>query len=756
MTTAAPSSASLSSSSAPHGHGKSKESKEPKSAAAGRAALAAPPPPPRAPHEADGWGLEAGHPHPLGAQWDGEGVNFALYSRHAHRIELCLYAPDGQEIRRVDLTRRCHEVWHIYLRGCTPGVLYGFRVHGPFEPEAGHRFNPAKLVLDPYAKAIRGPLEWTPALYGYDMEAEEADLSVNSDDSAPFCFKSEVVDERFDWGDDRPLRTPWRDTVFYEVHVKGFTQRHPGVPEALRGTYAGLASPAAINHLKQLGVTAVELLPIHAFVDDQRLVEAGLRNYWGYNTLGFFAPEPRYSASGRIDEFKQMVKALHEAGLEVILDVVYNHTAEGNQLGPTLCFKGIDNAVYYRLSPEAPRMYVDYTGTGNTLNSQHPVVLRLIMDSLRYWVTEMHIDGFRFDLASTLGRTASEFDLFSSFFATLAQDPVLSKVKLIAEPWDLGEGGYRVGGFPTGWAEWNGRYRDAVRDFWRGQDSTVAELSRRICGSSDLYQHSGRCPNDSVNLVTVHDGFTLRDLVSYNEKHNEANREDNNDGESHNRSWNCGAEGETDDPDVQALRLRQQRNLLTTLLISQGTPLLLGGDEIGRSQGGNNNGYCQDSEISWYDWDLTPDQRGMLGFVQRLIALRKGQPALRRHQFLTGEKDDHGHRDVTWFNPSAREMTPRAWEKPALRTVAAMFCGRHTGAEDVQGGQGDAESLLILINGHHEKVAFTLPAHFRQKDWTACIDTAGHEGEPAQRDWRAGQVYPLAERSMVVFTQPAG
>jgi isoamylase len=714
--------------------------------------------PKNAPTAPSAWHLEAGEAHPLGARWDGEGVNFALYSRHAQRIELCFYAPEGHEIHRVELTRRCHHVWHAYLRGCPAGTLYGYRVHGPYAPEAGHRFNPAKLLLYPYAHAIVGEVDWSPAHHAYDLDSPDEDLSVNSDDSAPGSPRSQVVDlGAFDWGDDKPPRTPWRDTIFYEVHVKGLTQRHPGVPEAERGTYAGLASPAAIEHLTQLGVTAVELLPVHAFVDDQRLVEAGLRNYWGYNSIGFFAPEARYAAGDDpVDEFRRMVKALHAAGLEVILDVVYNHTAEGNHLGPTLCFKGIDNATCYRLSPEAPRMYVDYTGTGNTLDSHHPVVLRLIMDSLRHWVTEMHVDGFRFDLATTLGRGATDFDPFSSFFAALVQDPVLSQVKLIAEPWDLGHDGYQVGGFPPGWVEWNGRYRDAVRDFWRGQDSTVAELSRRMCGSSDIYQHSGRCPNDSINLVTVHDGFPLRDLVSYNDKHNEANGEDNRDGESHNRSWNCGAEGETDDPGINALRLRQQRNLLTTLFISQGTPLLLGGDEIGRTQGGNNNGYCQDSEISWFDWDLTPERAGLLKYVQRLIAFRKAQPALRRTQFLSGHKDGDGHRDVTWFNAAAREMTPRAWEKPALRTVAAMFCGRHTGAYDEAGQQDNAESLLILINGHHEPVSFTLPPHFRQRRWTAQFDTHGEDGEPAQRDWLAGQVYPLAERSMVVFTQPAG
>ncbi|RZI83995.1 MAG: glycogen debranching enzyme GlgX [Rubrivivax sp.] len=705
---------------------------------------------------AKSWHLESGQARPLGATWQGDGVNFALYSSAAERVELCLYAPDGHEIRRFDLVRKLHHVWHGFVRGCVPGTLYGYRVHGPNQPQDGLRFNPSKLLLDPYAKAIVGEINWSPAHYDYELNSVDEDFSENLDDSAPFMPKSQVVDETFDWGDDRPPNVPWRDTIFYEVHVKGLTQQHPAVPQELRGTYAGLASPPVLDHLKQLGVTSVELLPVHAFIDDQRLVESGLRNYWGYNSIGFFAPEMRYSASKSINEFKQMVKDLHAAGLEVILDVVYNHTAEGNHLGPTLCFKGIDNTTYYRLSPEDPRYYVDYTGTGNTFNSHHPVALRLMMDSLRYWVTQMHVDGFRFDLASTLGRSESAFDLNSSFFAALMQDPVLSRVKLIAEPWDLGESGYQVGGFPPGWVEWNGLYRDAVRDFWRGQEHTVAELSRRMCGSSDLYEHRGRCPTDSVNLVTVHDGFTLRDLVSYNEKHNEANGEDNRDGESHNRSWNCGEEGDTEDEAIKALRLQQQRNLLTTLFLSQGTPLLLGGDEMGRTQGGNNNGYCQDSEISWFDWDLNEDQQSLLAYVRRLIEFRKAQPGLRRNDFLNGHIDDDGHRDVTWFDTEGREMTQEAWEQPEARTVASMFCGRHTGEFDEEGRRANAETLLMLINGHHEDVAFTLPPHFTQKDWTARFDTSHADGQPEQTAWRAGDVYPLAARSMAVFTQEPG
>ncbi|WP_290660597.1 glycogen debranching protein GlgX [Aquabacterium sp.] len=710
----------------------------------------------RAKEGAHAWHLEAGQAYPLGATFDGGGTNFALYASTADMVELCFHAPGGHEIRRFELTRRLHHVWHGYVAGCPAGTLYGYRVHGPHHPEEGQRFNPSKLLIDPYAKAIVGPVDWSAAHYDHELNTVDEDLAQNNDDSAPGMPKSQVVDESFDWGNDKPPQVPWRDTIFYEVHVKGLSQRHPDVPEAQRGTYAGLASPPVLNHLKQLGVTSIELLPVHAFIDDQRLVESGLRNYWGYNTIGFFAPEMRYSATGSINEFKQMVKDVHAAGLEVILDVVYNHTAEGNHMGPTLCFKGIDNATYYRLSPEDPRYYVDYTGTGNTLNSHHPVVLRLIMDSLRYWVTQMHVDGFRFDLATTLGRSASAFDHHSSFFAVLAQDPVLSRVKLIAEPWDLGDNGYQVGGFPPGWVEWNGLYRDAVRDFWRGQEHTVAELSRRMCGSSDLYEHRGRCPTDSVNLITVHDGFTLRDLVSYNDKHNEANGEDNRDGESHSRSWNCGAEGETDDEAVHALRLQQQRNLLTTLFLSQGTPLLLGGDEVGRSQGGNNNGYCQDSEISWFDWKLSPDQQGLLAYVQRLIEFRKAQPGLRRTDFLDGHIDEDGHRDVTWFDAQGREMTTEAWEEPEARTVASMFCGRHTGEYDEHGRRANAETLLMLINGHHEDVPFTLPPHYEQKDWTARFDTSHDHGQPEQQAWRAGEAYPLAARSMVVFTQDPG
>jgi isoamylase len=697
--------------------------------------------------------LEPGKPSPLGATWDGEGVNFALYSSAADRVELCLFgeAEDDAAAATLTLPRRTGHVWHGYLRGAEPGTLYGYRVHGAYAPEQGLRFNPFKLLLDPYAKALAGELRWSSAHYAYDLDDEDDDLSYSTEDSAGVMPKCVVVDERFDWGEDKPPAVPWRDMVIYELHVKGFTQQHPDVPEPLRGTYAGLASSAAIAHFKALGVTSVELLPVHAFPDDHRLSELGLRNYWGYNTIGFFAPEMRYSATRRIDEFKEMVKRLHEAGIEVILDVVYNHTAEGNHLGPTLSFKGIDNPSYYRLAPDR-RYYVDFTGTGNTVDSHHPMSLRLIMDSLRYWVEDMHVDGFRFDLASALGRGHHHFDRRSSFFAAIAQDPVLSRVKLIAEPWDVGEGGYRVGGYPTGWAEWNGRYRDDVRAFWRGDEGTLPAMARRLSGSADLYQHDGRRPVDSINLVTVHDGFTLRDLVSYNEKHNEANHEDNRDGESHNISWNCGVEGETEDEHILALRERQQRNLLCTLFFSQGTPLLLAGDELGRTQGGNNNAYCHDSAITWLDWQSL-QARGLSDFVRKVIALRESLPALRRTDFLTGYPDAHGHKDLTWFNAAGLEMKQEEWLNPAARSACAVWSGYMTGERDEAGHAIHSDSVLIMINAYHDKLKFALPRH-RGETWLARLDTAQPEGEPARKDWHAGERYPLAGRSLVLMTQP--
>jgi glycogen operon protein len=694
--------------------------------------------------------INPGEPHPLGATWDGEGTNFALYSSVAEKVELCLFDAEGQrESARIEVPHRTGHIWHVHVAGCAPGTLYGYRVHGAYEPAAGVRCNGAKLLLDPYARGIVGEFKWSNALYAYPHDAPEQDLARNDEDSAAFMPRCQVVDDTFDWGDDRPPRVAWRDTVFYEVHVKGFTHRHSDVPPRLRGTYAGLASEEAIAHFKRLGVTAIELLPVHAFADDHRLVDLGLRNHWGYNSIGFFAPAQRYNASGTLAEFKGMVKLLHAAGLEVILDVVYNHTAEGNQLGPTLSFKGIDNAIYYRLA-EDPRYYHDVTGTGNTIDSHQPVALRLIMDSLRYWVQEVHVDGFRFDLASALGRSETQFNWCANFFAAIAQDPVLATVKLIAEPWDTGEGGYQVGGFPLGWAEWNGRYRDAVRAFWRGDEGMLGEFTQRLSGSRDLYDHDGRAPTDSVNIVTVHDGFTLCDLVSYNDKHNEANLEDNRDGENNNNSWNCGIEGPTDDPDINALRERQQRNFLATLFVSQGTPLLLGGDELGRTQQGNNNGYCQDNEISWVDWKR-PQADWLRPFVERLTALRRELPALRRPRFLTGEPDADGVKDVTWLNLDALEMGDEEWAGPA-RSVAMMLCGRQTGEVDAAGHALESASVLLLFNAFHEPLPFKLPA-LRGHDWSARLDTQQDDGQPRQPEARAGDTVSVGGRSMMVFTQ---
>ncbi|MCW7540608.1 glycogen debranching protein GlgX [Aquabacterium sp. A7-Y] len=696
-----------------------------------------------------------GRPYPLGASWDGRGVNFALYSGIAEKVELCLFdAPEQTESRRIELEHHHHNVWYGYVPGCKPGDLYGFRVHGPYEPEHGLRCNPNKLLLDPYARSIQGELRWTPAHYGHDPDAEDEDLSFDTRDNAAFLPKCEVVDESFDWGSDGLLHTPWSETLIYEVHVKGYTRLHPQVPPELRGTYAGFASEPAIAHLKRLGVTAVELLPVHAFFDDDRLVQLGLRNYWGYNSVGYFAPEMRYSASKSINEFKQMVKALHAAGIEVILDVVYNHTAEGSHLGPTFSFKGIDNPAYYRLKDSQRRHYADVTGCGNTVNTRHPAVLRLIMDSLRYWVTQMHVDGFRFDLASALGRGASGFDPHSSFFSAIAQDPVLSRVKLIAEPWDLGEGGYQVGGFPPGWAEWNGRYRDTVRDFWRGQDVNLPELSKRLCGSSDIYQHARRRPTDSINLVTVHDGFTLQDLVSYNEKHNLANGENNRDGDNHNRSWNCGAEGDTDDEMVLALRERQKRNLLLTLLLSQGTPLLLGGDEMGRTQRGNNNGYCQDNELSWLAWPDDARARQLCDYVARLVAFRQAQPALRRNSFFSGEADADGHRDITWLTPRGKEMSSEDWVQHGLGALAALVCGAKTDQRNEHGEAVTGDSVLILLNAGQDAVDFVLPDHHGPR-WLPRFDTRTPRGLPAFEGQATQGRYVVAGRSIAVLTQPS-
>jgi glycogen operon protein len=689
----------------------------------------------------------------LGATWDGEGVNFALFSENAERVELCLFDPSGKrEIGKIDVRERTDRIWHCYLPYCRLSQLYGYRVHGPYDPSNGHRFNPNKLLLDPYAKATVGLLDWGYPHFGYRLGVEEEDLSYDEQDNALGMPKCRVVDTAFTWGDDRPPRTPWDETIIYELHVKGFTKLHPDIPPELRGTYAGLASAPAIEHLKKLGVTAVELMPVHSFVDDKHLVEKGLKNYWGYNSIGFFAPEMRYSATGSIGEFKTMVKRLHSAGLEVILDVVYNHTAEGNHLGPTLSFKGIDNAAYYRLVPDDPRYYMDFTGTGNTLNMMHPRVLQLIMDSLRYWILEMHVDGFRFDLASALARQLYEVDQLSSFFTIIHQDPVISQAKLIAEPWDVGEGGYQVGNFPIGWTEWNGKYRDAVRAYWKGDGGLVDELAYRLTGSSDLYERGGRKPHASINFVTAHDGFTLRDLVSYDEKHNEANGEGNSDGENHNLSHNYGVEGPTDDVEIRRLRARQRRNLLATLLLSQGVPMILSGDEMGRTQGGNNNAYCQDNEISWLDWELSTLDRNFLAFVRRMIRLRKEHPAFRRRRFFQGRKlRGAGVKDITWLTPAGREMTDEEWDSSFARSLGLQMSGLLEGEYDAQGRPEVDDDFLLLFNADEEEVAFQIPPVPEGARWEALMDTAYSAGLKTDGFFKPGGEYTLKPRSMAVL-----
>jgi isoamylase len=692
-----------------------------------------------------------GRPYPLGATWDGSGVNFALFSEHAQAVELCLF-DEGRE-RRVRVTEQTEHVWHVYLPEARPGLRYGYRAAGPWEPAAGHRFNAAKLLLDPYARALDSTIRWSDALFGYQVGHPDGDLAADGRDSAAGMPKSVVIDSAFTWGNDRPPRTAWNQTVIYELHVKGFTARHPGVPRHLRGTYAGLVAPAALAHLRELGVTAVELMPIHHFVADKHLRDRGLTNYWGYNSIAFFAPDIRYAstraAGGHVDEFKTMVKVLHEEGIEVILDVVYNHTAEGNHLGPTLAFRGLDNAAYYRLT-EDRRYYVDFTGCGNTLNMTHPRTLQLIMDSLRYWVQEMHVDGFRFDLASALARELSEVDRLGSFFDIIHQDPVISQVKLIAEPWDLGEGGYQVGNFPTLWAEWNGVYRDTVRAFWKGDEGQVGSMGHRLTGSSDLYGRGGRRPYASINFVTAHDGFTLEDLVSYNDKHNEANGEDNRDGHDHNLSWNCGVEGPTDDAKILALRERQKRNLLATLLLSQGVPMLSGGDELGRTQRGNNNAYCQDSELSWHDWRLDGRRRALLDFTRRLIRLRRRHPVLRRRQFFYGRAIYSDLKDLTWFRPDGREMTEADWQNPGTRAFALRLGGDTLDEVDARGERIVDDTLLVLVNGFWEPVGFVLPAHRSRVRWEPVLDTR-EAGPPRRRTLRGGQTWEMESRSLAVF-----
>jgi isoamylase len=696
-----------------------------------------------------------GRPYPLGATWDGEGVNFALYSEHAEKVELCLFDISGRrENFRVALPEQTDMVWHGYLPEVRPGQLYGYRVFGPYAPEQGNRFNPHKLLLDPYGKQIQGSIRWNDSHFGYRVGHKQEDLSFDRRDDAAFMPKNRVIDSAFTWGSDKPPRIPWHDTLIYELHVKGFTKCHPDVPERLRGTYAGLASAPVIEYLTRLGVTSIELMPVHAFIDDRLLVERGLRNYWGYNTIGFFALEPRYLASDSIREFKTMVKTLHSAGLEVILDVVYNHTAEGSHLGPTLSLKGIDNSTYYRLMPDNPRYYRDYTGTGNTLNMQHPRVLQLIMDSLRYWVLDMHVDGFRFDLAAALARELHEVNRLGAFLDIIHQDPVLSQVKLIAEPWDLGEGGYQVGNFPVGWAEWNDRYRDTVRSYWKGDSGTVGDLAYRLTGSSDLYAHSGRRPYASVNFVTAHDGFTLQDLVSYNDKHNEANGENNRDGNNNNRSWNCGAEGATDDPNINALRAKQKRNMIATLLLSQGVPMIYAGDAIGHTQNGNNNAYCQDNEISWINWNLKPQDRDLLSFVQRMVNLRKRHPIFRRRHFFQGRPIKGANvKDVLWLSSSGNEMTEEQWRNPAECCLGMFLAGQGLDETDERGRKLGDENFLVLLNAHHEDIEFMLPAFSPGTRWVAWMDTSRENGLRNADTHCGGANYRLQARSMVVLLE---
>jgi glycogen operon protein len=697
-----------------------------------------------------------GRPYPQGASWDGEGVNFALFSEHAEKVELCLFDPAGErELERIRLREQTDQVWHCYLPEVGPGQLYGYRVHGPYKPELGLRFNPNKLLLDPYARSIAGQLRWSDAQFGYKIGGKREDLSFDWRDDAHQMPKCQVINAAFDWSGVRAPGTAWDKSVIYELHVKGFSARHPGIAPELRGSYAGLASAPAIEHLKRLGVTAVELMPVHSFLDDRILLDKNLRNYWGYNSIGFFAPEQRYAATDdAVTEFKSMVKALHSAGIEVILDVVYNHTAEGNQLGPTLCFRGIDNLAYYRLLPDNPRYYKDYTGCGNTLNMMHPRVLQLIMDSLRYWVLEMHVDGFRFDLASALARELHEVDKLGAFLDIIHQDPVISQVKLIAEPWDLGEGGYQVGNFPVGWTEWNGKYRDAVRAYWKGEGGLIGDLAYRLTGSSDLYEHSGRRPYASINFVTAHDGFCLHDLVSYGDKHNEANQDGNQDGERHNLSWNCGVEGPSDDPEIAAMRQRQKRNFLATLLFSQGVPMLLAGDEIGRTQQGNNNAYCQDNEISWLNWELGEADRDLLAFVQRLIHLRKQHPAFRRRSFFQGRSVKGADvMDVVWFNPDGREMSEEEWDHEFARCLGIYLAGDALDEQDERGRLVGDDDFLLLLNAHHEEIPFLLPAFQARVRWEVLLDTSHSSGLASDGRYPAGDVYPLQGRSLALLRQ---
>jgi isoamylase len=698
--------------------------------------------------------LREGLPFPRGATWTGLGVNFALFSANATRVELCIFDDQGErEVERIELPEFTDEVWHGFLPDARPGTIYAYRVHGPYEPARGFRFNPNKLLLDPYAKAVIGQLDWNPALFGYKMETGD-DLTFDDRDSAAFMPRCRVIDPAFTWGEERTPRTSWAQTVIYELHVRGYTKLHPAVPPELRGTFRALTEPSVLGHLRSIGVTAVELMPVHAFVNDSYLLDKNLTNYWGYNTIAFFAPDRRYAhvPDFAFAEFKEMVARFHDAGIEVILDVVYNHTAEGNHLGPTLSFKGIDNSSYYRLMPNEPRYYINDTGTGNTFNLSHQRVLQMVTDSLRYWVQEMHVDGFRFDLGTVLARETYGFDAGGGFLDSCQQDPVLSAVKLIAEPWDIGPGGYQVGGFSPGWAEWNDRYRDTVRSYWRGDAGKLPDFAARVTGSGDLFNRRGRKPWASVNFVTAHDGFTLNDLVSYDHKHNEANGEDNRDGHSDNKSWNHGAEGPTDNPEIIALRERQKRNLLATLLFSQGTPMILGGDEFGRTQQGNNNAYCQDNEISWVNWEHDERAEDLIAFVRRLTTLRSRFAVLRQNRFLTGTwNDELGVKDCTWLTPAGDEMTPEHWQDPSAKCVGLLLDGRaQTSGIRRRGGEA---TLLLVANAHHDVVMFTLPKATGGRDWLRLVDTnlPDEDDDYDAAPFKFGHAYQVTGRSLLLF-----
>jgi len=697
-----------------------------------------------------------GKPHPLGATWDGNGVNFALYSEAATGVELCLFDDSGRQQESIPFTEITGHVWHAYLPDVRPGQLYGYRVHGPYKPAAGQRFNPAKLLIDPYAKAIAGKLNWQAPVFGYKRRSRDSDLSRDDSDDAWGVPKCVVIDPSFDWQGDAPPAIPWHRTVIYETHVKGFTIRHPELEAKVRGTYTGLVSPPMLDYLRSLGITAVELMPVHDFLGTKSLVDRGLSNYWGYNTTSFFSPSAKYSGSGdrggQVKEFKAMVKMLHSAGIEVILDVVYNHTSESDELGPTLSFRGIDNLTYYRHDPGRKRYYVDYTGTGNSLNVPHPQVLKLVMDSLRYWVLEMHVDGFRFDLASTLARELHDVDRLSSFFNIIHNDPVISQVKLIAEPWDLGEGGYQLGNFPVLWTEWNGKYRDALRRFWKADEGLLAELGYRLTGSSDLYQRAGRSPYASINFITAHDGFTLHDLVSYNRKHNKANGEGNRDGANDNFSWNCGVEGPTDDLNIIELRERQKRNFLATLFLSQGVPMLCGGDELGRTQRGNNNAYCQDNDISWYDWNLDDKKRALLEYTKRLIQIRRDHPILRRSKFFQGRPVlGSGIKDIMWLRPDGQEMTSEDWKSSQVRCVGVFLAGTVPGEVNEKGEPMADDDLLLLLNPDNKEVDFTGPVLEQAAQWEVILDTGTSEVTPPKRVLRGGEKLKVSERSALLL-----